>query len=88
MPKHRADIATKVRDNFFPIMKMFSDEMLVLREPEPFFSVETHHVNQGFEFTALKVLYVVRGRCYQQYLTSSKSFRISINFNFLVFVVI
>ena len=79
---------TKVRDSFFPIMKVFSDEMLVARKPERFFSVETHHVNQGFEFTALNVLYVVRGRCYQQYLTSSKSFRIFDNFNLVVFFVI
>ena len=35
--KHRADKATKVRDSFFPIMKVFSDEMLVAREPERFF---------------------------------------------------
>ena len=56
-------------------MKIWSDKMLVARKTKRFFfSVKRHHVIQGFEFTALKDWYLVRGRYYQKNLTSIKSF--------------
>ena len=62
-------------------MKTFSDKIIVARKKNVLFSIKTHQVNQCFEFTALRVLYAVHGRCYQKNLTTFKTV-FSIKFSF------
>ena len=70
-------------------MKIWSDKKLVARKTKQrFFSVKRHHVNQGFEFTALKDWYLVRGRYYQKNLTSIENVWVLTHFKLLVFFVL